>query len=192
MSCSKKMGKKETTNFARSVYYLATLVITLFTLPSQAQLLDLSTLPIYQYEGISEVLGGRPCIVKASPLSKNFLGRLGQQFELLTLEADGRSVKRRHVLKLNPLTKHKAPATCNRKTKACLWEFVVSKVHIDKADADETFFLSLESYVKAPDKFYLISLLKKGSASGAKRLHWDCVVQKAKENVAPRAIIVEE
>ncbi|NCN39683.1 hypothetical protein GW916_00380 [bacterium] len=193
--------------YATSVYYLVTFLITFFTFNTKAQLLNLSTVSGIEYQGVSETLGGKPCIVRSSFLEKNFMGRLTQSFELLTLETDGRSVERRHVLQLNPITRDKAPITCDKKSKACLWEFVVSKALADEASSGskgdkEFYYLVFESYLKNPEQFYLVSLLKAGSATGARRLHWDCVVRKFKSTEAlpsmgvlpkiPKAIPVAE
>ncbi len=184
MICTKKIGLKGTTLYGMSVYFLVTIMFSLWTPSSKAQLLNLSSVSSYEYQGKSEVLGHKPCIVKSTSLEKNFMGRLTQNIELMTLESDGRSVKRRHVLKLNPITRDKAPLTCNKKSKACLWEFIVSQLNVEssnKENAKEFYYLTLESYLKDPEKFYLVTLLKAGSATGARRIHWDCVISKIRK-----------
>ena len=171
----------KTTFCAQSAYYFVTFWVLFMASDLAAQQLDLGALSLRAsgYLGNSEeTYKKHPCRFVAKPLEKNFLGRLEQLYELLVLEKDGRSIMRRQLVRLNPKTRVLSPDTCNRRTKECTWDVLVTEMETQNKESRDIEVLSLqvEAAFDSPEEMYDVRLYKQGSATGKKRLHWDCSI----------------
>lgn len=147
-------------------------------------MIDFEKIADFTYRGRSvETFKGQPCQVKIGELQKNFMGRLEQIFELQLTSENGKSVTKQVAYRYRPVVRANAPTLCNKETKACLWELLVTPlVKTPSTKGKRTTHIQVESNIEDPHKPYLISVYETGEATGKKVIQWDCGVKTARKN----------
>jgi len=175
MISNKFAAPQETTNFARAVYFLVTLLTLGISSASQAQMLDLGDLQKWKFEGISRESHKNhgcqfaPGELKRDPITRRFL----QDYKF-SISARGDDPAIRFTVLHRANIRLLSPATCPDNTDTCEFEFPVESMNGTTDSATEKYLVVLSSKENAATDVLKAEVYYYGEGTGRRRLYLDC------------------
>jgi hypothetical protein len=178
---NKKFTHLGTANFARYAYFFVTLFMGAWTLLSvdmaQAQSMDMGQLSKWKYLGGSQdIYKGQACEFDPYELVRNDRGQFEQDFKIVVYPRRPQDPFIVQRLRATHQLRVKFPAGCERQTHLCLYDFNVIGVNNDGSvpSKAESYSVEMLSPEASPYALQSVRIYFKGSATGGKRLYWDC------------------
>jgi hypothetical protein len=165
---------QETANFARGVYFLATLIVLGISEAPRAQMLDLGDLQKWKYSGESrESHKGHACLFSPGILKRDAITRRFLQDYQFNIAPKGNQKAVSYTVLQRANIRLLSPSTCPENTKTCQFEFLVEAVG-SASESPEKYLVVLTAKESSPTDLLGVEMFYYGESTGQKRLYVDC------------------